>query len=225
MKLSRQAEQQYSGPGATEAFYLRMRRWLCPLDRIVEYVPRGDDILDVGCGSGLFARMMALQDPLRRVLGIDPDPGKIRLALKGATPSNLVFEHRQPCLPRPSELFDVITLVDVLYLVPLDEQRSFLTSLGKHLRPGGSLLIKGMDTRRRAKLLVDLVEEFVAVRLIRMTQGHSIQHAPPETYAEWLASDFGMHVTLHPIDRGYPHPHLLIAGRMSSAPLFGHDLS
>jgi 2-polyprenyl-6-hydroxyphenyl methylase/3-demethylubiquinone-9 3-methyltransferase len=50
------------------------------MGRVLERVPGEGALLEVGCGHGLFANAAALSHPGLEVLGVDPDPRKIRWA-------------------------------------------------------------------------------------------------------------------------------------------------
>lgn len=176
-------------------------------------VPAEGSVLDLGCGAGLFARMLAIQQPRLSVLGIDPDPAKIALAKKGRCLENLRFELRDPAWPRPGEVFKCITLVDVLYLLPPEEQRALIARAAACLAPGGLLLIKSMDTRKRLRIAWDRLQESVSIRITKMTRGTGIHHVPPESVRSWMESDACLETGEQPVDAGYVHPHLLLTGR------------
>lgn len=218
MRWDRSAISAYRRLRLRERLYLELRAAGCPLNPILNHVPISGKVLDLGCGSGLFARMMAVQSAERYVLGIDPDPSKVNLACKGTPLINLAFETRVPAVPHEGESFDCITVIDVLYLLPATEQRELLRSLVRRLNPAGRLVIKCMDTRKRSKLIWDHVQEFVAVKLVRMTAGAGICHIPIQELIDVLASDYRMDVQLIPLDRHYVHPHVLVVGALSSVP-------
>ncbi len=215
MTLTEKALAQYTNLTISERFYLYMRSHTCPLEKICDAVPMEGRILDVGSGSGIFARMLALQSPQRRILGIEPDSAKVQFAQKGTALTNLSFEFRNPCLPQEEELFDGITVVDVLYLLPPDDQRNLLRALARHLNPTGHFLIKCMDTRRRMKIAWDEMQEFLSVKVLRLTYGQGIHHVSLEIISRWLDEDSGLSVQFKSIDQGYIHPHLLIVARWS----------
>lgn len=217
MRWHRSAISAYRRLSLRERLYLELRAAACPLNPILDHVPSAGRILDLGCGSGLFARMMAMQSEQRAILGVDPDPSKIALACKGVLRGNLTFELRNPALPKDGEQFDCITVVDVLYLLPLDEQRRLLTSLVRCLNPAGRLVIKCMDTRKRSKLIWDHAQELVAVKIVRMTKGSGICHIQIQELIDLLADNHGMAVDLIPLDRHYVHPHVLVVATLRGA--------
>jgi SAM-dependent methyltransferase len=110
---------------------------------VAEAVPRGARVLDVGCGLGGTARLLAARG--HDVVGIDPCEEAIAFA--GASSSSAArfaaarFEtHRDEAGP-----FDALVLVEVLqHLAPLETTLRRALEL---LRPGGTLVIADMVNR------------------------------------------------------------------------------
>jgi 2-polyprenyl-6-hydroxyphenyl methylase/3-demethylubiquinone-9 3-methyltransferase len=63
-----------------ERLFVRIRAALSDLAVLERHAPREGTILDLGCGHGLVANLLALGSPARRVRGIDIDPKKIEAA-------------------------------------------------------------------------------------------------------------------------------------------------
>jgi len=61
-----------------------------------QVAPRhGENILDLGCGTGTFAIMLKLRSPGVRILGVDPDLGVLQIARKKARRAGVEIEWRQ----------------------------------------------------------------------------------------------------------------------------------
>lgn len=109
------------------------------LDREIKLEPalrRPLRLLDVGCGTG---GMLSHLSRYGSVVGVDPAPQAVAYASamaqfdvrNGGLPTDLPFE--------AGELFDIITLLDVLEHVDADVEA--LNQLRARLTPGGRLLI------------------------------------------------------------------------------------
>jgi ubiquinone/menaquinone biosynthesis C-methylase UbiE len=99
----------------------------------------GERVLDVGCGTGLLAEHIAdLVGPEGRVLGVDPLPLRIGLALAKARP-NLAFEvgDAYGLEDLPDSSCDVIVLNAVFHWLP--EKTAPLLNFARLLRRGGRL--------------------------------------------------------------------------------------
>lgn len=152
----------YSGtPLATRAF-LRGRVFLSDLEFIERQVPLQGTVLDLGCGHGLFANLLAARSPQRRVIGIDIDPEKIEIARKTiGSRANIEFvcaSLDDAAIPQ----CDAITIVDVLYLLPAAEQQRLLRECHGKLVPGGLLVCKAQERRPRWKYAWTYFQELMA---------------------------------------------------------------
>jgi SAM-dependent methyltransferase len=100
--------------------------------------PACQDALEIGCGTGRFARQLALRSA--RVLALDLSPESVRLArARSQALRNLDFEVSD-ILERelPADRFDCIVSVATLHHLPLDQ---ILEKLKPALRPRGVLLV------------------------------------------------------------------------------------
>lgn len=152
----------YDGASIATRAFLRGRVLLSDLEFIERQVPPRGTVLDLGCGHGLFANLLAVRSPERRVIGIDIDPGKIEVArgtIGGRTNIEFVCASLDDAA-LPS--CDVITIVDVLYLLPGEEQRRLLRECNEKLASGGLLVWKAQERRPRWKYAWTYFQELVA---------------------------------------------------------------
>ncbi|MGW0417957.1 class I SAM-dependent methyltransferase [Streptomyces sp. NPDC003015] len=112
---------------------------------------RYDRALDVGCGSGDLARLLATR--ATHVHGIDSDERIIDAARESTDPGlPVTFSVADALSYDEGGRYDVITCVAVLHHLPLTET---LTRFRRQLAPGGTLVIVGLtqeDTRVQALL-------------------------------------------------------------------------
>ena len=58
----------------------RLRLAICPFEEVARHVPHDASVLELGCGYGLLANLLALEAPSRSVIGIDSEPSRIAVA-------------------------------------------------------------------------------------------------------------------------------------------------
>ncbi|TDO48466.1 methyltransferase family protein [Kribbella sp. VKM Ac-2527] len=129
----------------------------------------GDQVLDVGCGTGYFAgRAARAVGPSGQVEGIDPSPVVVAYANDHA-PSNAAFQVAgAEQLPYDDATFDVvITSLAIHHIPPADRGRAF-DEMYRVLRPGGRLLVA--DFRPSTNRLLS--------HAIGALSGHAMQHNP-----------------------------------------------
>lgn len=100
--------------------------------------PAGEDVLDVGCGSGVY--MTALRERGLRVRGVDLSAAAVARARRAGHDVALASGDR---LPFADESFDAVLCHRTLYLVS-DPQR-VIGEFHRVLRPGGRVVFSGSN--------------------------------------------------------------------------------
>ena len=180
-------------------------------------------VLDIGCGQGLLASLLAaletlaLDGPRWRYHGIDlmpRDVDRARAAL-GALPSAPEFacaDMREAEFP-PS---DIAVILDVLHYVDHDAQRRVLERLRDALHPGGRLLLRVGDLASgpgyAASQWVD--------RAVTRVRGHGAAPTWGRPLADWLAllGELGYAVAgTAPMSHGTPFANVLVVAHARPA--------
>ena len=152
---------------AKEDFVHELVRW-SGLDQL----PRGSRVLDVGCGIGGSARILA-RDYGLDVLGISISPGQIRRAQK-LTPDGLSCRFAVMdalALELPDQSFDAVWSVEAGPHMP-DKQR-YADELLRVLKPGGRLAVADWNRRDPGVRPLSRLERWVMHQLL-------VQWAHPE---------------------------------------------
>ena len=110
----------YPKLSARDRLHMTIRWRVCPLPTIAAHVPDSGVILDLGCGHGLFAQLLARESARRDVIGVDLDAHKVALAqtLKLPNLRFIVGDVAETAIPP----VQAVTILDVLYLVPNEVQ-------------------------------------------------------------------------------------------------------
>jgi len=123
------------------------RRWQAylrqTLGRVLEVLQASGTarILDVGCGTGEFARMAIQRFPELTIVGIDATPAMVELARAKLTGcSRATFQmSRADTLPFGVEEFDAVVCANTLHHMHMPHRA--LQEWVRVLRPGGQLII------------------------------------------------------------------------------------
>ena len=145
--------------------FIHGRAFLSDLAVVERYVPNKGFIVDLGCGHGLFACVLREASPTRRVLGIDLDPRKIDIARKAIQDTQWLRFEVGDIITTPPPKCDAVTIVDVLYLMPFEQQEKVLRNAASALGEGGPLIVKAQEKRLDPRYAVTYAQELVTVSL------------------------------------------------------------
>jgi SAM-dependent methyltransferase len=104
----------------------------------------GEDVLDVGCGTGTLAVAAARAAPGVRVTGLDADASILARAHKKAAGAGLQIrfdQGRSTALPYADTSFDLALATLFFHHLPDDAKRQTAAELVRVLRPGGRLVV------------------------------------------------------------------------------------
>ena len=128
----------YSNPAAYEAMMGRWSMRLAPLFVEFARVRDGDNVLDVGCGTGSLVQAVADKTRRSRVVGIDPVEPFIEYARSRFADPRISFERGSAFeLPYEDASFDASLSALVLMLIPTPEKAA--REMSRVTRPGGTV--------------------------------------------------------------------------------------
>ena len=124
----------------------------------------GDDVLDVGCGTGALAvRAREMVSQHARVAGLDASKAMLAKARRRAKRAGAEIElvaGRAEALPFPDASFDIVLLSLALHHLPVPHRAQAITEARRVLRPGGRVVVvefarsTGAGSRLRAHVLL-----------------------------------------------------------------------
>lgn len=147
LKTRRAIQYMKNGFGAFGSF---LKHSIVPVKILADALPKRGTILDLGCGEGVLANLVALSLPETQVHGVDKSEEKLKPAIANAAPNATfawgdVFE-----LTHAKAQGAVIN--DVLHHHPLERQKKYLLKTASLLEDGGVLVLKEVDSNDRADL-------------------------------------------------------------------------
>lgn len=107
-------------------------------------IASGEQVLDVGCGTGTLAVAAAGAAPGVRVTGLDADGSILARARKKAAATGLEIsfdEGRSTALPYADASFDIVLSTLFFHHLPDDAKRQSAAELVRVLRPGGRVVV------------------------------------------------------------------------------------
>jgi len=139
----------------TEGRVLHAARWYDLLTRVMSFgrldairnklvelaAPTpGENVLDVGCGTGTLAIAVKAKAGPGEVHGIDASPEMIDVAMKKSAASVDFQVGLIESIPFPDDSFDLVTSSLMLHHLPEELKRRGLQEIRRVLKPGGRFL-------------------------------------------------------------------------------------
>lgn len=145
--------------------YVRWKVRLDPVYRsITAELPERCEIVEIGCGLGIFPLLCAELSAHRRIVAMDRDGAKIALARVACAglPIELEEADVRTWAPPPC---DVLLVVDVLHYFDDETQAAILRRAADALRPNGTLFVREGEGAARSSAWTRMLERIaVAVR-------------------------------------------------------------
>jgi 2-polyprenyl-6-hydroxyphenyl methylase/3-demethylubiquinone-9 3-methyltransferase len=120
----------------------------------------GVDLLDIGCGAGLFA------EPLARlgadVVGVDPSPASIDVARRHAGETGAKVAYRAATVEElgvEERRFDVVSAMEVIEHVA--DPKAFVASAASLVKPGGLFLASTLNRTLKSFALAIIGAEYI----------------------------------------------------------------
>ena len=147
-------------------FLVKYRPLICPFEELLSIVPSNVDILDIGCGNGLWLYLLQRFKSPYRVVGVDSNDLAIKAARKvfSRTHQPITFITASDPIAWPEETFDIVTLIDVLHHIPSESQQQFFHHVTLKVKPGGSLLYKDMCKRPAWRAFCNQLHDLMLAR-------------------------------------------------------------
>jgi cyclopropane fatty-acyl-phospholipid synthase-like methyltransferase len=130
----------YRKCGLWVQLYARLRVRLLPAELIARHLHGALLIVDLGCGYGLLANLLALHSPAWRVIGVDHSKRRIAQAMRTTAGRENIEFHVADAADFLSGA-DAFVMVDFLHHLHKDQQDRLLHRLHSGLPVGGRMVI------------------------------------------------------------------------------------
>ena len=180
------------------------------LEAIEQHLPESGTVADIGCGFGLFTLYFAARHPRCNFIGLDLNRKRIfqaRAATLELGLSNVRFECRDATgVSLPDNLSAAIT-IDLLHHMPPVAGHELITNIHARLSPGGTYLLKEIDTRARSKLFFTYVLDCV------VSPDDDYYYRSEKVWREVLKETGFEGLHSYPLTNYIPFPHFLMIAR------------
>lgn len=194
-----------------KSLFAKIRFWDAPYLEIERIVPKKGNILDLGCGEGLFSNFLAITSPKRKIFGIDVDKNRIRQANRGL--KNTKFVHgdvTKSGLPRA----DTIIMFHLLHhLKSYKDQEKILTDAYKNLKKKSKLIIVEAEPKLSIKFFFAWFTDHFLVPWIFERKFYSPIFFRSSSDWKLLLRKIGFSTKILPAEEKKPFSHIILVAK------------
>ncbi len=187
--------------------FAKIRFWDAPYLEMEKMIAKKGNIVDLGCGDGIFANFLALKSKKRKIFGVEISKERLARADKGIVNTKfLVRDVTKLNIPKA----DIILLVHVLHhLLSYPAQEELLHMIKTKLKKGGQLLIAEVEPNFSFKYLVTwFVDHFLVPWLFEKRFYSPIYFRKPREWVE-LFKKIGLSCKIARVAKDKPFTHIL----------------
>jgi SAM-dependent methyltransferase len=170
---------------------------------MVQYLPDGSRVIELGCGFGLFTLLFAYMRPRSTFFAFDYNQRRIDLAREAACRlglSNIEFHCEDAANFKIEQTYQAGYVMDLIHHVGKDRAKQLLTKIYSCLDDDSIFLIKEVDNRPAFKMWFTRILDFV------MAPRDEVYYWP-ETQMKTMLRQIGWEVTSHAMVDFLPYPH------------------
>lgn len=201
----------YKNLELSQKIFICIRYITCPWNKLLVLVNNNRSILDIGCGHGLFLHLIRRRYSKVDCVGFDHDSKKMELA--NSSTSEIRFFSIDQIGKIEKSSFDYVSIIDVLYSVPINDWDKVITLAYEYLKPGGTLIIKETVNKPFLKYCFCLMQEIFAIKILRYTKGEFPNLLPADFYINKLVQNYFVIIEHYSVAKNYLWPHYLFIVR------------
>ena len=147
--------------------YIRIcfRPFITPFHDILQLIPEGAKVFDIGCGNGAFLLLVSSFRNASSISGLEIQAKVLEIAKRLLSSINNVEKKMElfegSVLPVYLKEYNFITLIDVLHHIPANIQKEFLQEVFDKMGVGSILILKDIDADDKLRCYFNKLHDLI----------------------------------------------------------------
>ncbi len=191
-----------------KSIFAKIRIWDAPFLEVEKLIPKSGNILDLGCGEGLFSNFLALSSPKRRIFGIDIDKNRIKQTDRGLKNTKFILgDVTKKDLPNAN----TIVMFHLLHhLNSFKDQEKILAEAYKKIKKRSKLIIVEVEPKISMKFFLAWFTDHFLVPWLFEKKFYSPVFFRNSTSWKELLKRVGFFSKVIPAEKNKPFSHVII---------------
>lgn len=195
-----------SGDEFTQVFS-KIRFWDAPFFELEKLIPKTGNILDLGCGEGLFTNFLGLKSNKRKIIGFELNRERVKEANKKLP--NVKFKAAN-VITKEFPKSNVIIMVHLLHHLPtFEDQIVVLKKAKRSLSKNGKLIVAEVDNKPFLKYMISYFADHFLVSWLFDKKFYSSIFFRNEKNWKKLLKDLGFKCKVYYASKGKPFSHII----------------
>lgn len=154
------------GISGFEKFKTRFRPFLCRVENVLNRIPSGSRIFDIGCGNGAFLVLAKVFRNADASHGCDVSAEAVEVFPKfPINDQSVQIRLLSPDqIPPDLRSYHVVTMIDVLHHIPKKRQDLVLSEVYRKMDPGAKLLLMDIDASKPVTRFLNQLHDLILAR-------------------------------------------------------------
>lgn len=190
-----------------KSLFSKIRFWDAPYLEVEKIVPKAGKIVDIGCGEGLFSNFLGLMSGGRKVLGVEINRNRLKIADRGV--KNVGFEWGDATKFKFKNA-DCVVLFHLLHHISsFKDQEKTLGLCYDGLKKRGRLIVVEVDVKPTFKYFLSwATDHFLVPMLFEKRLYSPIYFRKRQEWIKLLKS-YGFDVSWKLAEKGKPFSHIV----------------
>lgn len=147
--------------------YIRIcfRPFITPFHDILQLIPEGAKVLDIGCGNGAFLILISSFRNASSIAGLEIQDKVLEIAKRLLSYINNIEKKMElfdgSVLPVYLKEYNFVTLIDVLHHIPTNIQKEFLQEVFDKMGLGSVLIVKDIDADDKLRCYLNKLHDLI----------------------------------------------------------------